>query len=124
MFENRSTSTPVTLIGQLRVGTNWSWVTGGPFILNNQPGAVNVFRPSPISLTAQPYFNGSANTYQWRFNGTNMTNGPSVSGSGATVSGADTTALVVTGAANADSGSYTIIVSNAMGAYTSAVSVV
>jgi len=106
------------------MGTNWSWVTGGPFIANSQPGAVNVFRPSPISLTAQPYFNGSANTYQWCFNGTNLTNGPSVSGSGATVSGANTTNLVATSATSADSGSYTVIVSNTIGAYTSAVSVV
>jgi Concanavalin A-like lectin/glucanases superfamily/Immunoglobulin domain/Legume lectin domain/Immunoglobulin I-set domain len=125
IFENRSTATPVTLISQFRFGTNWSWVTGGPFIYNNQPGPVTAYTALGISLTATPYLNGSANTYQWTFNGTNLTNGPSVSGSGATVSGANTTALVVSNATVAlDSGSYEVVVANALGSYTSAVSVV
>ena len=124
IFENRSTSTPVTLIGQFRFGTNWSWVTGGPFIFNTNAGPVNVFSPSPISLGAVPYFNGSANTYQWCLNGTNLANGPSISGSGATVSGANTPALVVNNATSTDNGSYTVIVTNALGAYTSAASIV
>jgi hypothetical protein len=124
IFENRSTSTPVTLISQYRMGTNWSWVTGGPFVVNTNSGPVNIFSPSPISLGAIPYLNGSANTYQWCLNGTNLANGPSISGSGAIVSGANTPALVISNPTSADDGSYTVIVTNALGTYTSAASVV
>lgn len=124
IFENRSASTPVTLIGQFRFGTNWSWITGGPFIINTNAGPINIYTPTPITLTAMPYFNGSTNKYQWTFNGQNLSNGPSISGSGATVSGANSTQLVVTGATGTDSGSYAVIVANAIGYYTSAVSVV
>ncbi len=124
IFENRSTATPVTLVGQFRYGTNWSWITGGPCISNNQPGAVSYFT-SNLNLTATPFYNGSANTYQWSFNGTNLTNGLSISGSGATVSGANTTNLSVSGVSvSLDSGSYSVIVSNSMGAFTSVVSAV
>jgi hypothetical protein len=124
IFENRSTVTPVTLIGQFRFGTNWSWVTGGPSISNNQPGAVSYYTSSPLSLTATPFYNGSANTYQWCLNGTNLINGPSISGSGATVSGANSTNLSMVNETAKDSGTYTVIVSNAVGAFTSAVSIV
>jgi hypothetical protein len=124
IFENRSTVTPVTLIGQFRYGTNWSWATGGPCISNNQPGPVNFYTSSAMSLGATPLNNGSANTYQWCLNGTNLTNGLSISGSGATVSGVNTTNLVITNETTADSGSYTVIVSNAVGSFTSYVSVV
>jgi hypothetical protein len=124
IFENRSASTPVTLIGQFRFGTNWAWVTGGPYISNNVPGAVNFYSSSPLSLSGTPLYNGSPNTFQWCLNGTNLTNGLSISGSGATVSGANSTNLMMVNETAADSGSYTVIVSNTMGAFTSAVSVV
>jgi hypothetical protein len=124
IFENRSTVTPVTLIGQFRYGTNWSWITGGPCISNNQPGSVYFYIPSPISLTATPFYNGSPNTYQWCFNGVNLTNGPSITGSGATVGGAQTTNLSLVNTTTADSGNYTVIISNAVGAFTSVVSTV
>lgn len=124
IFENRSTSTPVTLISQFRAGTNWSWVTGGPYIANSNSGPLNVFSPSPITLNATPFLNGSANTYQWCLNGTNLSNGPSISGSGATVSGANTTSLVINNPTSADGGAYTVIVTNALGSFTSAASVV
>ena len=53
-------------------------------------------------------------TYQWLKNGTNLTNGDSISG-------AQTTTLTVTNLTKEDSGSYTFVLSNALGSVTSIV---
>ncbi len=49
--------------------------------------------------------------YQWQHDGTNLTNGPSVSG--ATIAGSTTTTLVITGVGYGDTGNYSVIVQNA-----------
>ncbi|HEX3720704.1 MAG TPA: immunoglobulin domain-containing protein [Verrucomicrobiae bacterium] len=122
MFENRANNTPnALLIGQFRFGTNWSWVTGGPSVVNNNPGASNIYGAS-FNLEVAGLNNGSPNTYQWLLNGTNLANGPSASGSGATVSGVNTTNLLLSGTVGTDSGSYSIVVSNSVGSYTTIVS--
>jgi hypothetical protein len=114
-------------VGAFRLGTSWEWVTGGPAIglqpvpATNCPGGV-------VNLTVSSMLNGTANGYQWQFNGVNLTDGPSVSGSGATVSGSATASLTISGmdtsAAQRDSGSYTVVVTNAYGAVTSSVAAV
>src|SRR5665213_2100371 len=122
MFENRANNTPnAMLIGQFRLGTNWSWVTGGPCVVNNNPGASNIFGTN-FSLAVTGLDNGSPNTYQWLWNGTNLSNGPGLSGSGSVVSGVTTTNLLVNKAAGPDGGAYSIIVSNSVGSYTTLVS--
>jgi hypothetical protein len=124
MFENRSTTTPNSLlVGQFRMGTNWSWVTGGPCYVNNNAATSNIYNTN-FSLVVTGLDNGSLNTYQWQFNGTNLSNGPSISGSGSTIGGATTTNLVVTNSTGPDGGTYSLIVSNSVGSYTSVVSVV
>jgi hypothetical protein len=122
MFENRSTTTPnAMLIGQFRMGTNWSWVTGGPCVVNNNPASSNIYGTN-FSLPVVGLNNGSPNTYQWLLNGATLTNGLSISGSGATISGATTTNLSVNNSTAPDGGSYSIIVSNSVGTYTTLVS--
>jgi hypothetical protein len=124
LFENRSTTTPnAMLVGQFRMGTNWSWVTGGPCYFNANPPTSNIFNTN-FSLSVKGLDNGSPNSYQWQFNGTNLANGPSISGSGSTISGATTTNLTVTKSTGPDGGTYSLIVSNSVGSYTSVVSAV
>lgn len=55
--------------------------------------------------------------YQWLFNGTNLTDGPS--GTGSTIAGSTTTNLVITGLTLADLGNYQVVVTNTYGSVTS-----
>ncbi len=55
--------------------------------------------------------------YQWLFNGTNLVDGPS--GSGSTISGSTTTNLMITGLTTSDLGNYQVIVTNDYGSVTS-----
>jgi hypothetical protein len=124
MYDQSTSAANDLYVSAFRMGTNWSWVTGGPQIAypllastNCATGALN------LSVTAMN--NGTANGYQWQFNGANLTNGASISGSGAQVSGATTASLTITGmdtsVAQLDSGPYTVVVTNAYGAVTSSV---
>lgn len=55
--------------------------------------------------------------YQWQFNGTNITDGPT--GTGSTLSGSTTTNLSITGLSLSDFGNYRVVVSNDFGVVTS-----
>ena len=114
-------------VSDFRMGTNWSWVTGGPAIAQSPVASTNC-PTGALNLTVMAMNNGTANGYQWQFNGASLANGPSISGSGATVSGSATASLTISGmdssVAQRDSGSYTVIVTNAYGAVTSSVSAV
>lgn len=67
-------------------------------------GATNIFSVSVKSILPV--------TYQWQFNGTNLTDGGEISGSA-------TSTLTLSGVTLSDSGTYSVIVSNAAGAVTS-----
>jgi hypothetical protein len=125
---DHATDTPNDLyLTDFRMGTNWGWVTGGPAIALQPVASTNV-ATGTLSLSVTAMNNGSANAYNWQFNGVNLTNGPSISGSGANVSGAVKAILTINGMdtspAQQDSGSYTVVVSNNWGAVTSSVSTV
>ncbi len=98
----------------------------GPPIIVTQPQSTNAFVGGTAVFTVPAVQNGPITGYQWQLNGTNLNNGPSVSGSGAAIIGAQTNSLTVTnvGAAD-DQGNYTVIVSNldTSAAATSAVAV-
>lgn len=55
--------------------------------------------------------------YQWLFNGTNLTDG--LTGTGSTIAGSSTTNLTITGLSLNDFGNYQVVVSNAFGIVTS-----
>ena len=110
-------------VSAFRMGTNWSWVTGGPAI-GQQPLANTNCATGVLNLSVTAMDNGTPNAYRWQFNGTDLTDGPSISGSGATVSGSGTPALTISGMTLADAGAYTVVVTNNYGALTSAVSAV
>jgi hypothetical protein len=74
---------------------------------------------APVEFSASAYGTGPL-AYQWRLNGANLTDGPSPSGSGATISGSATATLTISGATIADNGgSYDVVVTNNYGAITS-----
>ena len=117
-FYNMANTANQTLITDYRMSTNWSWVTGGPFIYT-EPAAVANISGGSLHLSVLALNNGSSNSYQWRFNGTNLSNGATVSGSGATVSGATSSTLTVSNMTPLDAGIYDVIVANAVGPVTS-----
>ncbi len=98
-------------------GVRFGPVEGPPIIVSNpQPQTAPVGGTAVFTVVAE---NGPL-SYQWQLNGTNLANGPSISGSGATITGAFSSTLTITnvGAAD-DKGSYTVVVSNAYGGVTS-----
>jgi uncharacterized repeat protein (TIGR03803 family) len=79
-----------------------------PALINKQPagativaGATNSFAVGVLSLYPP--------SFQWQFDGTNLTDGGAISGSA-------TSNLTVSGAATSNSGTYSVVISNAVGA--------
>lgn len=117
------------------LGTNSAWVgfTGGDgstksvqivsnFVFQSLIDVPPSFVAPPQSITNLPagldaafsasLFGSQPFSYQWQLNGTNLVNGPSFTLSGAVISGATSSNLVVAGAQSADAGTYTLLVSN------------
>ena len=102
-----------TFIGNLLIGSTWSYVTGGPEF-TNQPANVTV---NTTGATAS--FNGAAVaagqsvTYQWQkvTAGTtnNLTDGTGTAGGTAVVSDSTSTNLTLTGVSAGDSGTYQLV---------------
>ena len=78
-------------------------------LITSQPVSVNTNYGATVSFSGAASPSGSY-AYQWRLNGQNLANGASISGSGATVSGATTPNLFIAGVTYRDAGSYTLIV--------------
>jgi pectin methylesterase-like acyl-CoA thioesterase len=81
--------------------------------LNNQAASIGstVMIPATASGVPVPFL-------QWQFNGNNLSDGPTADGS--TISGSSTSALNITSAQAADSGTYSLIASNSAGIVTNA----
>lgn len=80
--------------------------------ITTQPTARNVAFGSNVTFTVAA--TGTAPlSYQWRFNGTNLVNGPGVFG-------ATTSTLIVSNVQHARSGNYSVVVSNLRGSVASA----
>jgi Immunoglobulin domain len=98
------------LVGDLRVGDTWSYVTGAPEITVPPSNQTNVIGGTAI-FAAQAVAgatNESPLVYQWQFDGTNLADGPDISGS-------STPTLSIFDVAAADAGIYSLIVSNSIG---------
>ncbi|HEY3913429.1 MAG TPA: immunoglobulin domain-containing protein, partial [Verrucomicrobiae bacterium] len=83
----------------------------GPAVIASNPVSTNAFvgGTAVFSVLAG---NGPL-TYQWQLNGTNLSDGPSLSGSGAVIFGSQSNVLRVSDVGSLDDGgSYTVIVSN------------
>jgi uncharacterized repeat protein (TIGR03803 family) len=91
-----------------------------PTITLHPTNILNIAQGGTLSLTVGA--SGSSLTYEWLFNGGGLTDGQSVSGGN--ITGSATSNLVITPAGMADSGSYSVVVSNQFTGVTSHVSAV
>jgi hypothetical protein len=108
----RSTSQPdLLIVDEIRLGTNWAQVTGGP-IAKGLPATGSVIFGSNVTLNAKGSGNGLAATYKWQRNGVNLTDGGNVTGS-------QTQSLTITGASQDNAGTYTFVSANSYGSMTS-----
>jgi len=133
-----------TISGSATANLKLSNVTGGAdgaytcAVTNSQGGGqisagatLNVLDPAisvpPLSVTTNYLGTASFSVtalgtgpfrYQWLFNGAPLANGPSLSGSGATVANAQGQTLSVANVTYLDKGSYSVIVTNNLGSST------
>jgi hypothetical protein len=95
-------------------------VTNGPPVITVQP--TNQLVETGVSATFNITATGSPTlSYQWQLDGTNLTNGTTISGS--TISGSTNSTLNIANAHTNDSGNYLVIVTNYAGSVTSSVAV-
>jgi hypothetical protein len=85
--------------------------SGAPRVFEDLPLTSKLPASFPLTLAIYP-LGSQPMTYQWQFNGTNLTNS-------AHVAGAQTGSLVVSPAFPGDAGQYQVIVSNSLGSATS-----
>jgi hypothetical protein len=92
-----------------------AWVSSpAPVIITNPASPPTACQ---VSLTVRAAA-GAFPTYQWRHNGSALTNGPT--GTGSTVAGATSITLTLTGVGAQDVGAYDVVVTSACGSATSA----
>ena len=108
-----------TFIGNLLIGSTWSYVTGGPEF-TNQPANVTVNTTgATVSFNGAAVAAGQSVTYQWQkvTAGTtnNLTDGTGTAGGGATVSGSATDHLSLTGVTSGDIAGYYQLMAKASG---------
>ncbi|HTV41152.1 MAG TPA: immunoglobulin domain-containing protein [Candidatus Sulfotelmatobacter sp.] len=101
------------LLGDLRIGDTWSYVTGAPEITvppsnqTNFPGSTAVFAAQAVAGAT----NISPLVYQWQFDGTNLSDGEEFSGS-------TSPALSLSNVTMTNAGVYSIVVSNSLASVT------
>lgn len=88
------------VLGNLRVGTTWAFVTGGPEF-TNQPVSQTAIVGSTVTFNSAAVAGGSSVSYQWQRNGSN-------------IAGATQPSFTITNVATTDSASYAVAVSNAV----------
>lgn len=102
------------LVGDLRIGDTWSYVTGAPEIAvppsnqTNFPGGTAVFTAQAVAGAT----NISPLVYQWQFDGTDLSDGGEISGSA-------TPTLSLSGVTVTNAGVYSVVVSNSLASVTS-----
>jgi hypothetical protein len=97
---------PSGVIDELRVGTQWGLVTGGPGIYA-QPTNQNANAGSTVVFTVGA-FGGTPLRYQWQKDGAELGDGPNISG-------ATTATLSLNNVLQAGAGEYSVAVTNTYG---------
>ena len=101
-----------TYIGNLLIGTTWSYVTGGPEFTNT-PANVVYSPGSTYTFTGKAVAAAQSVTYQWqRIVGgvtNNLTDGVGTAGGAATISGSTTSTLTIAGVSAGDVGLYQLV---------------
>jgi arylsulfatase A-like enzyme len=108
----RTNPPPGCLVDELRIGTTWCFVTGGPDF-RSQPvdQSVNAGQTAVFTVVAG---GGPPLSHQWRRDGLNLSDNEHLSG-------AHTATLTISGAGVADAGGYSVVVTNSYAAVTSSV---
>jgi hypothetical protein len=106
-------------LGNLLIGTTWSYVTGGPEF-TNQPASVTISsQGGTASFTGDAVAAAQSVTYQWQHvvGGTTntLTDGVGTAGGAATVSGSGTHMLTLTGVTTGDTEGFYQLVATASG---------
>ena len=100
---------PSCIIDEVRVATNWGFVTGGnptfPVSITSDPASRNVKTGDRVGFVLS--HNGTSPTFQWRFNGVNIAD-------------ATNSAYAIASADPTNAGNYTVVISNAVNSLTSA----
>lgn len=102
-------------IANLIIGSTWSYVTGGPEFTNQPPANTAVNIGQNASLTGGAIAAGQTVSYQWvkitnaGATTNNVNNGAGGAGGSATVSGANTATLTLTGVTAGDTGNYQLV---------------
>lgn len=105
------------LLGDLRVGTTWSFVTGGPEFVAQPTNIAITAAGQTANFAGMALAGGSAVTYQWQQNGANLMDGGAISGS-------LTSNLTIINVNATNAGSYTLIATDPIGSVTSSVAIV
>jgi len=102
-----------TFIGNLLIGTTWSYVTGGPEFTNQPTNVTVASYGGSILFVGNAVAAGQAVTYQWQKivggSTNNLTNGTGAAGGLAVVSGSTTSNLTLIGISAGDSGTYQLV---------------
>ena len=103
-------------IANLLIGSTWSYVTGGPEFTNQPPANTTIALGGSGSITGRggnrrgPERELSmGENHERRRNTNNVTNGAGGAGGNATVSGANTATLTLTGISAGDAGNYQLV---------------
>lgn len=108
-------------IANVLVGTTWSYVTGGPEFTNQPIASTNVNVGQNLALTGQATAAGQAVTYQWqKISGgvtNNIANGTGGAGGTATISGAQSATITISGVSTGDVGTYQLVATAASTGY-------
>ena len=130
-YTNQSSSTNDSDIGsfyeEAYVGGNLQGTDSGSFFIAAPPGITRQPGPQTVPLGGIANFSVAATgtqplTYQWQFNGNNLTD--EITGWGSIILGSSTTNLIIDLAAATttnDIGNYTVVVANGFGTVTSSV---
>lgn len=111
---------PSNYIANLMIGSTWSYVTGGPEF-TQQPVSVvtNTGGQGVVTFSASATAAGQSVNYQWQKVGVgNLGNTTGGAGGGATVSGAGTATLTLSGVTAGDLGSYDVVATAGGTSYT------
>ncbi|HEX3716380.1 MAG TPA: immunoglobulin domain-containing protein [Verrucomicrobiae bacterium] len=93
--------------GSLRIGTTWSYVTGGAEFTNEPITIANTNAGSMVTFNGAAVAAGTNVNYQWQFDGTNLSDNGHFTGS-------TTSNLTIANVAQADVGSYTLVASTSV----------
>ncbi len=109
-------------IGNLLVGSTWSYVTGGPEFTNQPPATTSVSLGGSVFLGGAATAAAQSVSYQWvKVTGgvtNNVNNGSGGAGGSATVTGAATSTLTLTGFSIGDAGNFQLVATASSTGYT------